>query len=413
MNDNNLPPNSEIDSAVRNKVAALKTLQKVSQTLASELNLTKLLRGIIHSAVEILNATTGSLLIWDHNDDTLVFAVTEGAEGQKLENHRISTRDGIAGWIFTYRQPVIVDDVRKDGRFFSAIDESLGHHTTSLIGVPLMTKGEMIGIIEVLNKKSGEKFDDHDLEMLSALASHAAIAIKNARLYHALREERDRIVAIEEQVRKRLARDLHDGPAQTLASMLMSIDFIRQAQKKDPSQVEAELESLEQAAKKTLQQVRNMLFELRPVVLEAEGLEAALRAYVERLREVDEMPIHSSLKGLKERVPPKVEEVIFAIVQEALGNIRKHAQARNVWLTVARSGGALTVMIKDDGIGFDKQEVGKSYATKGSLGLLNIRERAEMLGGRASIKSRPGKGASVTLVVPLHQKGSAPRPSTD
>ncbi len=413
MTDENLPQNSEVDSVARNQVAALKTLQSVAQTLASELDLGKLLREIIHASVEILNATTGSLLIWDRNDDTLVFAVTEGAEGRKLENRRISTREGLAGWIFTFRQPVIVDDVSKDGRFFSAIDESVGHHTTSLIGIPLMTKGEMIGVIEVLNKKSGEKFHEHDLEMLSALANHAAIAIKNARLYRALREERDRLIDVEEEVRKKLARDLHDGPAQTLASILMSIDFIRQALEKDPSQAEAELESLEQAARKTLHQVRNMLFELRPVVLEAEGLEAALRAYVERLREVDDMTIHLSLKGLEERVPPKVEEVSFAIVQEALSNARKHAQARNVWLTVNRSEETLKVVIKDDGIGFDMHKIGQKYAEKGSLGLLNIRERSEMLGGQVSIKSRPGKGTSVTLVVPLYQKGSDHKSSTN
>ncbi len=412
MTDKNLPQNFEGNSVAGNQVVALRTLQKISQTLASELNLEKLLREIIHSAVEILHAHTGSLLIWDPNDDTLVFAVTEGGEGGKLENRRISTRDGIAGWIFTYRQPVIVDDVSEDGRFFRAIDESLDHHTTSLIGAPLMTKGEMIGVIEVLNKKSREKFSEHDLEMLSALANHAAIAIKNARLYHALREERDRILAIEEEVRKKLARDLHDGPAQTLAAILMSIDFIRQALKKDPAQVEAELEGLEQSAQKTLKQVRNMLFELRPVMLEAEGLEAALRAYTGRLREADDMTIHLSVKGLEKRVPPKVEEVSFAIIQEALGNVKKHAQARNVWLTINRGEEEFKVVIKDDGIGFDMQKIGKNYATKGSLGLLNIRERSEMLGGQVSIRSRLGKGTSVTLVVPLHQTDDDPQSST-
>jgi signal transduction histidine kinase len=390
------------DSTER-RINALTALQDISRTLTSELNLNRLLSKIVHAAVEVLDASTGSLLIWDPTDNSLVFAVTEGGEGEgeTLEQRRLPADQGIAGWIFTHRQPVIVEDVSQDKRFFKGIDESLGYRTSSLIGAPLMTKGEMIGVIEVLNKRSGEKFDEQDLHTLSALAAQAAIAIVNARLYSQIREERDRMLGIEEELHKKLARDFHDGPAQTLASLIMDIEFIHKLLERDPSKVEAELLQLKEKAAKAMHQTRTTMFELRPLVLETQGLKAALEYYAERLHITENMSIHLQVKGLEERLPRGVEDIVFAIVREAINNVKKHARANNVWLTVIRGQKELLSTIRDDGQGFNVEEVEISYATRGSIGLLNVYERAEMLGGRVSIESAPGQGTTVSLMVPI------------
>jgi signal transduction histidine kinase len=390
------------DSTER-RINALMALQDISRTLISELDLKRLLQKIIHAAVEVLDASTGSLLIWDPSENSLVFAVTEGGEGERetLELRRMPADQGIAGWIFTHRQPVIVEDVSQDERFFKGIDESLGRRTSSLVGVPLMTKGEMVGVIEVLNKRSGEKFDEQDLDTLSALAGQAAIAIVNARLYLQIREERDRMLNIEEEVHKKLARDFHDGPAQILASLIMDIEFIQKLLERDPSKVEAELLQLREKATKAMRQARTTMFELRPLALETKGLKAALEYYVQRLRQTENMSIYLQIEGLEERLPQRVEDIVFAIVLEALGNIKKHARANNVWLTVICGEKELLTTIQDDGRGFDVEEVEISYATRGSIGLLNLYERAEMLGGRISIESAPGQGTTVSLMVPI------------
>jgi signal transduction histidine kinase len=390
------------DSTER-RINALMALQDISRTLTSELDLKRLLSKIVHAAVEVLDASTGSLLIWDQSDNSLIFAVTEGGEGegQNLELRRMPADQGIAGWIFTHRQPVIVEDVSQDKRFFKGIDESLGSHTSSLIGAPLMTKREMVGVIEVLNKRSGEKFNEQDLDTLNALAGQAAIAIVNARLYLQIREERDRMLGIEEEVHKKLARDFHDGPAQTLASLIMDIEFIQKLLDRDPSKIEVELLQLKEKATKAMYQARTTMFELRPLVLETQGLEAALEYYVERLHKTENMSIHLQTEGLEERLPHRVEDIVFAIVLEAINNIKKHAMANNVWLTVIRKERKLLTTIQDDGRGFNVEEVEISYATRGSIGLLNLYERAEMLGGRISIESALGQGTKVNLMVPL------------
>jgi signal transduction histidine kinase len=383
------------------RIAALTVLQDVARNLTSELDLNKLLREIVRSAVRVLKASDGSLLLWDEATNELVFTVTEGGVGEALEGRRMPADKGIAGWVLTHRQPDIVHKVRSDRRFYRAIDESLGYHTSSLIAVPMITKGQGIGVLEVLNKESGERFDENDRDILYALAGQAAIAIMNARLYQEIHEEKDRIIALEEDVRKELARDFHDGPAQTLAAMIMSIELLEALPEQIPESAAKGLAELRTMATKTLHQVRNMIFELRPVILKTQGLEPALRSYVERLREAEDMNIHLKVEGLEERLPARLEEICFSIIQEAISNVKRHANEENIWLTAIRRGDEFQVVVKDDGEGFDLAEVERSYDKRGKLGLLNMQERAEMIEGRLSIESALGKGTTITLNVPL------------
>jgi signal transduction histidine kinase len=150
-----------------------------------------------------------------------------------------------------------------------------------------------------------------------------------------------------------------------------------------------------------MHQARTTMFELRPLVLETEGLQAALDYYVEQLRKTENMSIHLQMEGLEERLPHRVKDIVFAIVREAINNVKKHARANNVWLTVVRAERELLTTVRDDGQGFSVEEVEISYATRGSIGLLNLYERAEMLGGRISIESALGQGTTVSLMVPL------------
>jgi signal transduction histidine kinase len=383
------------------RIAALTVLQDVARNLTSELDLNKLLREILHSAVTVLRASAGSLLLWNDATNELVFAVTDGGAGEALEGRRMPADKGIAGWVFTHRQPDVVHEVRKNERFYDTIDESLGYHTSSLVAVPMITKGQCIGVLEVLNKESGEGFDENDRDILYALAGQAAIAIVNARLYQEVQGEKDRIIALEEDVRKELARDFHDGPAQTLAAMIMGIELLEALPGRTSKSVAEGLAELKTMATKTLHQVRNMIFELRPVILKTQGLEPALHSYVERLREAEDMTIHLKVEGLEERLPPRLEEICFSIIQEAISNVKRHANEKNVWLTAIRRGDEFQVLVKDDGEGFDLTKVEQSYDRRGKLGLLNMRERAEMIGGRLSIESALGQGTTITLDVPL------------
>jgi signal transduction histidine kinase len=396
------------NKAARERIAALRALQQIAQSLTSELNLEPLLKNILCSSIEVMDASAGSLLLIDPATDDLVFEVIEGGEGEALQGQRMAKDKGIAGWVVTNRRPLIVNDVDKYERHYKGIETATDFKTDSLICVPLLAKGKVIGALEVLNKQSGENFKDKDLDILTTFAAQSATAIENARLYRDLRAERDRIVALEEEVRKRLARDLHDGPAQLLSAIIMSVQFAQEILTRTPEKLDKlgeELRELEPLATKALHQLRTMLFDLRPVVLETQGLAPALKSYVKRLRLANDFAVNLEIKDFSERLEAKTEAAIFSIVQEAVGNARKYAHANHLELGIARRDGNLVVTVRDDGQGFDIDRVDRRYDQCGSLGLLNMRERAEMLNGEFSIESAVGQGTLVKLVIPLQANG--------
>jgi signal transduction histidine kinase len=384
------------------RIHVLMTVQDIAQELMSELDHLRLLEKILNAAVQVLDADTGSLLIWVPPDH-LEFAVSPDS---KIVGQRMPADQGIAGWVFTHEEPLIVGDRSQDDRWYQEMVPNF--HTQSLIAVPLMTPTERIGVLEVLNKKSGEHFDQEDRDILSALAAQAATAIVNARLYQELEEEKNRILDIEDQTHKKLARDLHDGPAQALASMIMDLDFLQRLYEREPERAPEELSKLRQRAARTLDQVRTTMFVLRPVILETQGLRAALRSYVERLRTAEGMNVQLSIRGLDERLPQRVEETCFAVIHEAVNNVKKHAHATHAWIVVERRSRDLIVAVRDDGQGFDLAQTQAQYDRMGKLGMLNMRERAELLGARHVVESVPGHGTLVYLIVPLDRQDAEP-----
>ena len=380
---------------LRKRVQALTTVQQIAQELMSELDDLCLLHKILNAAVQVLNADTGSLLIWVEPDH-LEFAVSPDTD---IVGQRMPANQGIAGWVFTNEQPLIVGNVSEDGRWYQEM--APGFETQSLIAVPLMTPTERIGVIEVLNKKSGEHFDQEDRDILSALAAQAAQAIVNARLYQELEAEKNRILEVEDQTHKKLARDLHDGPAQALASMIMDLEFLQRVYAHEPQRLPEELSKLRQRAARTLDQVRTTMFGLRPMILETQGLRATLESYVERLRTAEELNVQLSIRGLDERLPRRIEEACFAVIREAINNVNKHAHCANAWIVIERRAKDLIVAIRDNGKGFDLAQTEARYDRLGKLGMLNMRERAEMLGARYRAESVPGQGTLVYLIVPL------------
>ncbi|MBI2864764.1 MAG: GAF domain-containing sensor histidine kinase [Chloroflexi bacterium] len=382
------------------QISHLVTLQDVAQALSSELNLGRLLDRIVRSAAGLLHAPASSLLMVDESTNELVFEVVLGEKGDYLRQRRMSLNEGIAGWVAINGVPTIVNDVSKDCRFNRNLGEYDDFKTISILAAPLVVKGKTIGVIEVLNKATGP-FTSEDLHWLEALASQAAIAIDNARLYQDVSDERNKLITVQEDMRKKLARDLHDGPAQSLSAIAMGIDVAKKLLEVEPGRVRDELESLRALAIKTSREIRTLLFELRPLMLEAQGLGPTLRCYVERLDGTEGLSLHFDALETVGRFPPEVEATIFAIAQEAVSNVRKHASARAVWLALERQEHLLTLSIRDDGKGFDLSSVESNYEERGSFGLFNMRERASLIGASLEIRSAPSQGTAITLKVPV------------
>jgi signal transduction histidine kinase len=385
------------------RVAALRALQEVARDVTGELDLDRLLHKILRAAVTVMGCTAGSLLLYDPATAELVFEVVEGGGGDELEKTRIKSDQGIAGCAFTQRQPIVVEDAMNDDRYFAEVAQRYNLKIHRLIAVPLIAKGNAIGVVEIMNRTSGESSNEDDQDLLLAFASQSAIAIENARLYQSVIQERDRILVVEAGVRQEIARDLHDGPAQILSAIIMSVRLMRELIDRSPERLGDELLHWEALGQKALYQVRNLLFDLRPVILETNGLGPALEAYADRMRLVEPFSLSVDVHSLTTRFKANVESAIFSIVQEAVNNAKTHAAPSRLWITATQDNGALRISVRDDGRGFDLARVEQSYVERNSFGLLNMRERAEIAHGRLEILSKPGRGTSVTLTVPLTQ----------
>lgn len=387
--------------AQQRRIRQFQVLQRISQELLSEVNVDRLLHNILRAAIEVMEANAGSLILLDEMTDELVFRVVEGGGGPRLQGQRMPRHQGIAGWVLDNQQAVIVDDTQQDQRHYAAIGDRFQYQVSSMICAPLTAQGKPIGVLQILNKQSGERFDQADQEMLLSFAAQSAIIIRNAQLYQELRDERDRLVVVEEDVRKELARDLHDGPTQLVAAMMMNIEFMRKLIDRAPDRIAAELEEMSGIAKQAMHQLRTMLFNLRPVILETKGMIAALEAYCARLAETERFEIDLRVCG---QIPPltkKAGSAIFAIVQEAISNTRRHSHASHVWIDIRCENNMLYVSIRDNGEGFDLSQLQAHYESRGSLGMINMRERAEIIEGTFSISSQPGQGTIVNLAAPL------------
>ncbi len=394
------------------RLTQMELFLQVGQSMVSTFDLGQLLDETTEIATTIVNAAAASLMLIDTETNELVFEYAIGEKSADVRKIRISLNEGIAGWVATHGQPVIVNDVQKDPRFLDRVDKQSGFTTRSIAAVPLEIRGRTIGVLEVLNKLDAAGFDTEDLSMLQSIAAQAAIAIDNARLYQSLLEERDKIIKAQEDVRRELARNLHDGTVQLLAAIAMGLDHVERLLEVKPDAVYAELDALRRLVRQATKETRLLLFELRPVILETQGLVAALQSYVEQLQGSEEFEVSLEVVNFHERLPVQVEGTVFSIIQEAVNNIKRHAKAQHVWLRLEGKGEELVVTVRDDGVGFNVAAVEKDYDKRRSFGLLNMKERSALIDGTLTIESEtsgPDRGTQVTLRVPLRHGAPASR----
>ncbi|HKQ61014.1 MAG TPA: ATP-binding protein, partial [Candidatus Polarisedimenticolaceae bacterium] len=205
------------------------------------------------------------------------------------------------------------------------------------------------------------------------------------------------VITAQEEERKRLARELHDETCQTLAALALRLDL---------AQASPELRAL---AARCLDELRRLIHDLRPAVLDDLGLVPALRWYAERRLAAAGMTVRFEVGPLPERLPPALETALFRAVQELLNNVGRHAGAERVLVQVAAEGGRLVLEVEDDGAGFDPAAVRPARDEQRGLGLLGVHERVELFGGTLRVESAPGEGTRVVLEVPLGQDPRADR----
>jgi signal transduction histidine kinase len=356
-------------------VASQRSVDSILQTLADA---ARQLAASRYAAIGVPDGEGGfAQFITSGMSDKLVASMgplprTHGLLGAMLESDR------------PHRTPDIHDDPRFRGWWPAAHPDM-----RSFLGVPIVSPTGVIGAFYLTEKDGAAEFGEADEQVILTLAAHAAIAIENARLY-----ERSRELSIVEE-RNRLARELHDSVTQKLFGLVLSAETALTLLERDPPVVRTELERLRDLANEAMDELRSLVFELRPPALESEGLATALRKHVDVLRRVYRREIGLELAGAPRRAP-ELEREVFRIAQEALQNALKHADAEHLALRLDASDGRLVLTVSDDGVGFDPAE---PAVRSRRLGLTSMEERARALGGSLRVDSSHGEGTTVRLEV--------------
>jgi signal transduction histidine kinase len=394
---------------MRSSVERADRLQQITSTLGSTLNFERVLERSLDVAERAMAdwGAKGQLL-----GMVLLFNNGQGlrlAAGRRLARHDFKrTIEGKKGIVAR-----CLDEVDVVTTLAPRDDPELTAYTgvgdcKVAAAIPLRAGFENYGAI-VFATAAFKSFSQEQLDLFSGIADRATLALHNASLYQSLQAEKDRILQVEEEARHRLSRDLHDGPTQSISAVAMRINFARKMIEKDPQKLRHELEVIEELARQTVTEIRTMLFTLRPLALETQGLVPALQMLVEKLQERGDTQIKiHDVGNATERMDANQSAVIFYIIEEALGNACKHAKASVIDVRMWVESKLFVAQIRDDGVGFDAEAVQSTYESRTSLGMVNMRERAELVDGSLDIRSVDGQGTTVTLVVPLRERVESP-----
>jgi len=363
-------------------------LNEIGNALVTETDLERLLDLVVRHLRELVGARVVALTLPSGSDE-LRFVAVAGAD--ELLGTTLSRSGSKSGAVLERRRSERIDSVIDDPEVNREVTRRAGARTG--MWVPLIARDQIIGVLEIHDKEGPDaRFSDDDLRLAETFAARAAVAVELSQ--RVARDAVRRVVQAQELERRRLARELHDETGQALTSILLGLKPLEEALANHPAR--AGLAELREHVVSALQDVRRLAVELRPAVLDDFGLVPALERLTDGFAEQSDVRVdfHSALG--ETRLPSEVETALYRVVQEALTNIVKHADARNISVSIARRESGVAAVIEDDGSGFDPRA-----ARDEGVGLLGMRERLALIDGRLEIESRPGAGTTVVAEVPL------------
>jgi K+-sensing histidine kinase KdpD len=386
-------------------------LIEISRDLASTLDLDILLDDIVSAAADITNAEAASILLYDDMARQLYFQVATNIDEPTMRGLVVPLEKSIAGWIVNNRQSVRIDDAHKDTRFFGDVEQSIGYATKSLLGIPLVTKNKIVGVLEVINKKRG-RFTDPDESMLTVLGAQAAVAIENARLF----QQSDLIAEFVHELRTPLAS------LSTATYLLLRPEMSREQRDQIVNNIHnetlrlnslassfldlARLESGRVQFRKMRFSVADLLYECRDVMMsKAQEMDIQVRVDVP-----NDMP-------LLEADRDKVKQVLLNLLSNAIKYNRANG---SVMITGNYTDTDISVIIQDTGLGipddsiphlFEKffrvrEHEGKASGT--GLGLSICKQIVQGHNGRIEVKSKIGVGTSFNIFLPRSPRSPLP-----
>jgi len=379
--------NARLYESSRQWSRQLESLNEVSEALASEAELSHLFELAASRLRELLDACVVLIELPTPDGLNLTVEAASGEDAEQLLGLKLARQRSKAGRTLVRLRPERIDSLIDDPE----VDQTAPRlvEATAALYVPLIVRGRGVGVVVVYDKRGPDpRFSDTDMRIAQAFANRAALALDLSE-----RVGREAVRALlqgQELERTRLARELHDETGQALTSILLGLKSLEQQVGEEPVALIRELVG------SALDHVRRLTVELRPPVLDDFGLEPALERLTSIVADRSGLNVQLNVAARSVALPPEHETALYRIVQEALTNIVKHAEAHSVSIVVASAEGAVRAVVEDDGVGFETAKV-----REGALGLVGMRERILLLGGRFDIQSTPGSGTTLLVELPL------------
>lgn len=409
------------EEGYRRRARDLAALNAVAQAISHQTDLEHTMERALNKVLEVAEARAGWVCLARENNRPPLLIAYQGLPleiarqgmalcfgdclcSQALRNHDL--------------QPMIVTPLA-DTCPIKGMDLGEGRQAVCHTVIPLAAKGRVLGVLSVVGHDPA-CFGDEMLELLGAIGRQLGVAAENARLWDELRRREalrgqllNKVIVAQEEERRRIARELHDETSQSLASLVVGLKAAQAALSIDPARSEEILNGLRASISQTVKELHNIIYDLRPTLLDDLGLIPALRWYAESRLEAHGVEVELGIKGTARRLPPEVETALFRIAQEAMTNVVRHARASQVRLGLEFGTEAVAIHVWDNGCGFEVEETLDAEDGRRGFGLLGIQERATLLGGAFEVHSQPGKGTELRVQVPLSPPGGEDGQDTD
>jgi signal transduction histidine kinase len=399
----------ELENQILRRHHHLHALNRISSATSGLWDLDAILNIALDTVLEIVNATTGGVLLFHGQTQKLSYRVYRGLSAKYVEQMEMRLGEGVAGKVAESGEPIVLENISGDPRAAHpdlVSTEGLG----GFISVPLKAKDRVVGVMNIASHMTG-KFSADDMFLLNSIGCQLGTAIEQARLYQRLERGRERYQTLlqhaltaQEEERKRIARELHDETSQALTSLTLNLQAaITKAETDGVEDADyiSRLRKIQSLAVHTQNEISKLMKELRPTLLDELGLPAAISRYAKDSLEPLGTKVFTEFEGVKKRLPTEVEVTLFRIAQGTVGNILEHAEAKNVSIRLECNASECVLKVNDDGKGFDVNKITRVDKGGRGAGLFTMKERARLVGGACKIRSQPGKGTRIAVKIPL------------
>ncbi len=420
---------------------------EIGKLLTTEKDMSRLFEKIIQSSMKLTSSDSGAIYLVMESDTAKLSSVSgSDVKGKSLQSAIVWSNDGsirmpyhpklditadkIAGYAVLTGKALRIDDIYKLDPAAGIIhdiesERKSGFLTKSVLCLPMKNRSENItGVILLVNKRRGKQtipFTRLDEMLMNSLAGQAAAALENINLYRGLQDLLEEYIAqnrrldelsrnilkAHEEERKRIAREIHDGPAQSAASLSFKLEIIRKLLESGQSEnFSTEMDKLGRNIRAVVKEIRTIIYDLRPTLLD-EGLKSAIEARLKTFAEDTGISTAFKSRGDDFGIEYYLSSTIYKVVQEALTNIHKHSQAKNVKIDLNILKESIKVTITDDGKGFDTNSIisaRKPGFSERGFGMQGMKERVEIIHGTINFESSPGKGTAITIDIPFERK---------